>query len=98
MIGMIIELIKSGIGLFQKKQSSDASIAEIKTEQVNETNREEIRKGGFSYRTVLGYVCAFVVLYSYVIVPVLDYFGIVVFQMPIGEIFKVIALLLSGSF
>lgn len=94
MIGMIIELIKSGIGLFQKKQSSD----ETKTEQVNETNREEIRKGGLSYRTVLGYVVAFVVLYSYVIVPVLDYFGIVLFQMPIGEIFKVIALLLSGEF
>ncbi|EGT3596270.1 MULTISPECIES: hypothetical protein [Serratia] len=98
MIGMIIELIKSGIGLFQKKQSSDASIAETKTEQVNETNREEIRKGGLSYRTVLGYVCAVIILYSYVIVPVLDYFGIVVFQMPIGEIFKVIALLLSGGF
>ncbi|HBB6715743.1 TPA: hypothetical protein ACQVLA_004686 [Serratia marcescens] len=98
MIGMIIDLIKSGIGLFQKKQSSDASIVETKTEQVNETNREEIRKGGLSYRTVLGYVVAFVVLYSYVIVPVLDYFGIVLFQMPIGEIFKVIALLLSGGF
>lgn len=94
MIGMIIELIKSGIGLFQKKQSSD----ETKTEQVNETNREEIRKGGLSYRTVLGYVCAGIILYSYVVVPVLDYFGIVLFQMPIGEIFKVIALLLSGGF
>lgn len=94
MIGMIIELIKSGIGLFQKKQSSD----ETKTEQVNETNREEIRKGGLSYRTVLGYVCAGIILYSYVVVPVLDSFGIVLFQMPIGEIFKVIALLLSGGF
>lgn len=94
MIGMIINLIKSGIGLFQKKQSSD----ETKTEQVNETNREEIRKGGLSYRTVLGYVCAGIILYSYVVVPVLDYFGIVLFQMPIGEIFKVIALLLSGGF
>lgn len=91
---MIINLIKSGIGLFQKKQSSD----ETKTEQVNETNREEIRKGGLSYRTVLGYVCAGIILYSYVVVPVLDYFGIVLFQMPIGEIFKVIALLLSGGF
>lgn len=94
MIGMIIELIKSGFSLFQKKQSSDAT----KTEQVNETNREEIRKGGLSYRTVLGYVCAGIILYSYVVVPVLDYFGIVLFQMPIGEIFKVIALLLSGGF
>lgn len=95
---MIIELIKSGIGVFSKKQATDADIEETKTEQVNETNREEIRKGGLSYRTVLGYVCAGIILYSYVVVPVLDYFGIVLFQMPIGEIFKVIALLLSGGF
>ncbi|MGP1291866.1 hypothetical protein ACJ8IN_15150, partial [Serratia sp. CY31944] len=59
---------------------------------------QEKWKGGLSYRTVLGYVCAGIILYSYVVVPVLDYFGIVLFQMPIGEIFKVIALLLSGGF
>ncbi|MBH2759335.1 MULTISPECIES: hypothetical protein [Serratia] len=96
MIGMIIELIKSGIGLFQKKQSSDASIAETKTEQVNETNREEIRKGGLGWRTILGYVCSFIILYGYVIVPILDYFGIVVFQMPMSDIFKVLLLLLGN--
>lgn len=96
MIGMIIELIKSGIGLFQKKQSTDASIAETKTSEVNETNREELRKTGFSYRTILGYVCSFIILYSYVIVPLLDYFGIVVFQMPMSEIFKVVLLLLGN--
>lgn len=93
---MIIELIKNSIGLFQKKQSNDANIAETKVQETNETNREEIRKGGLGWRTILGYVCSFIILYSYVIVPILDYFGIVVFQMPMSDIFKVLLLLLGN--
>lgn len=92
MISVILELIKSGIGFFQKKSEGTKQIAN----DVNETNREEIKQG-YSWRNALGYVCVVILAYSYVIVPLLDYFGIVVFQLPLGAIIRIIVLLLSGS-
>lgn len=92
MINLILEVIKAGVGFFQKKSESTKQIAN----DVNETNREEIKQG-YSWRNALGYVCVAILAYSYVIVPLLDYFGIIVFQLPLGDIIRIIVLLLSGS-
>ncbi|HCR0901187.1 TPA: hypothetical protein OMT82_000419 [Enterobacter cloacae] len=99
MIGILIELIKSASSFFTKKQEVQQDKDELEVEKAkdnNNTNREEIRKG-FGWRNFLGYVCTFILVYSYVIVPLLDYFGIVVFQLPLGDIVKIILLLVGGN-
>lgn len=99
MISVIIELIKTGLGFFQKKQDEKVSTAQIESKKsfdVNETNREEIHRG-FNWRNALGYVCVVILAYSYIIVPLLDYLGIVVFQLPLADIIKIIILLLTGN-
>lgn len=95
-IGAIIDLIKTGLGLFQKSKEVQKDAQSEVTHEVNETNREEIRMG-FGWRSLLGYLCSFIIFYSYVIVPVLDYFGVVVFQMPLGHIIQILLVLLGAQ-
>ncbi|WP_312229009.1 hypothetical protein [Pseudescherichia sp.] len=96
MISIILDLIKTGFGFFQKKeQSKSESTAQTNHEQ-NQITLEETRQG-FTWRQCLGYVLAFIIAWNYVIVPVLDYFGIVIFSLPLGQIFQVLILLLGGS-
>lgn len=52
MISVIIELIKSGLSFFQKKQEKEIDKTVVTTQETNETNREEIKKG-FSGRNFL---------------------------------------------
>ena len=92
MISVIIELIKSGLSFFQKKQEKDV----VTTQENNETNREEIKKG-FSGRNFLFYVLGTIIAWNYILVPLLDYFGIVLFSLPLGEIFTLLSLMLGGG-
>ncbi|QMM93573.1 hypothetical protein HVW92_03995 [Citrobacter freundii] len=92
MISVIIELIKSGLSFFQKKQEKDV----VTTQENNETNREEIKKG-FSGRNFLFYVLGTIIAWNYILVPLLDYCGIVLFSLPLGEIFTLLSLMLGGG-
>lgn len=95
MISVIIELIKSGLSFFQKKQEKEVDKCVITTQESNETNREEIKKG-FSDRNFLFYVLGTIIAWNYILVPLLDYFGIVLFSLPLGEVFALLQLMLGG--
>lgn len=96
MIGTIIELIKTGFSFFQKKQEKEENVELEKNKEANETNREEIKKG-LTWRNALGYVCVAILAYSYIIIPIADYFGIALIQMPLGDIIRIIIMLITGS-
>lgn len=96
MISVLIELIKNGFSFFQKKEQNKGELtAQINHDQ-NQITLEETRQG-FTWRQCLGYVLAFILAWNYIFVPVLDYFGIVIFSLPLGQIFQVLILLLGGS-
>ena len=58
---------------------------------------EEIEKLKFHWRNILGFVLTLIILYNWIIVPVLDAFGIVVIQVPLGQLLQVLLILVDGS-
>lgn len=96
MIGMIIDLIKTGVGFFQKKEQSKQELDAQNSHEQNQITLEETRKG-FTWRQGLGWVLTFIILWNYVIVPVLLLFGIVLPIVPLDEIWKVLIILIGGS-
>ncbi|MCL7887721.1 hypothetical protein [Klebsiella pneumoniae] len=87
MIGMIIDLIKTGLGFFQKKEQSKQELDAQNSHEQNEITLEETRKG-FTWRQGLGWVLTFIILWNYVIVPVLALCGVVLPIVPLDEIWK----------
>ncbi|ALU55780.1 MULTISPECIES: hypothetical protein [Enterobacteriaceae] len=96
MIGMIIDLIKTGLGFFQKKEQSKQELDAQNSHEQNEITLEETRKG-FTWRQGLGWVLTFIILWNYVIVPVLALCGVVLPIVPLDEIWKVLIILIGGS-
>ena len=96
MISIIYDLIKSGLSFFQKKQEKEVDKSVVTTQETNETNREEIKKG-FSGRNFMFYVLGTILAWNYILVPLLDYFGIVLFSLPLGEIFSFLSIMLGGG-
>lgn len=96
MISLIIELIKTGLGFFQKKQQSKDELYAQNSHEQNQITLEETRKG-FTWRQGLGWVLTFVVLWNFVIIPVLAAFGVVLPPVPLDEVWKVLILLVGGS-
>ncbi|CAH4000952.1 TPA: hypothetical protein JD344_11485 [Serratia marcescens] len=96
MIGMIIELIKSGIGLFQKKEQSKNELEAQNSHEQNQITLEETRKG-FTWRQALGYVLTFIIAWNYVILPVLAVCGVVLPPVPFDQVFKLLYVLIGSS-
>ncbi|EOL8788483.1 TPA: hypothetical protein N3Y92_004733 [Klebsiella pneumoniae] len=96
MIGMIIDLIKTGLGFFQKKEQSKQELDAQNSHEQNEITLEETRKG-FTWRQGLGWVLTFIILWNYVIVPVLALCGVVLPIVPLDEIWKVLIILIGGN-
>ncbi|BEO05040.1 hypothetical protein [Serratia marcescens] len=96
MIGMIIELIKSGIGLFQKKEQSKNELEAQNSHEQNQITLEETRKG-FTWRQALGYVLTFIVAWNYVILPVLLVYGVLLPPIPLDDVWRVLIVLIGGS-
>ncbi|EJG2384058.1 TPA: hypothetical protein ACK2W9_003799 [Klebsiella michiganensis] len=96
MITTILELIKTGLSFFQKKQEKEVDSTIEKNKETNETNREEIKKG-LTWRNALGFAITLIILYNWIIVPVLDAFGIVVIQVPLGQLLQVLLIMVGGS-
>ena len=98
MFSLILTLV-SKLGDYLTKMIPNKSTPELESannEAVQETNREEI-KAGKGWRSCLGYVCTFILAYNYIIVPLLDHFGIVLFSFPLSDIIRIIILLISGN-
>ncbi|HDT5883423.1 hypothetical protein [Raoultella ornithinolytica] len=96
MITTILELIKTGLSFFQKKQEKEVDSTIEKNKETNETNREEIKKG-LTWRNALGFAITLIILYNWIIVPVLDLFGIVVIQVPLGQLMQVLLIMVGGN-
>ncbi|EPH2854233.1 hypothetical protein P5G89_20355 [Serratia nevei] len=96
MIGMIFELIKSGIGLFQKKEQSKNELEAQNSHEQNQITLEETRKG-FTWRQALGYVLTFIIAWNYVILPVLAVCGVVLPPIPLDDVWRVLIVLIGGS-
>ncbi|HGM5577267.1 TPA: hypothetical protein ACKP8B_004124 [Serratia marcescens] len=96
MIGMIIELIKSGIGLFQKKEQSKNELEAQNSHEQNQITLEETRKG-FTWRQALGYVLTFIIAWNYVILPVLLVCGVLLPPIPLDDVWRVLIVLIGGS-
>ncbi|EFH8975935.1 hypothetical protein K7223_000529 [Escherichia coli] len=97
MIGVIIDLIKTGMDFFIKKKTVEQEVQKNNAEGQIETNKEEIEKVTFHWRNALGCVLTLIILYNWIIVPVLDAFGIVVIQVPLGQLLQVLLIMVGGS-
>lgn len=96
MISVILELIKTGLGFFQKKQQSKDELNAQNIHEQNQITLEETRNG-YTWRQGLGWVLTFVVLWNFVIIPVMAAFGIVLPPVPLDEVWKVLVILIGGS-
>lgn len=93
---MIIELIKSGIGLFQKKEQSKNELETQNSHEQNQITLEETRKG-FTWRQALGYVLTFIVAWNYVILPVLLVCDVVLPPIPLDDVWRILIILIGGN-
>lgn len=97
MIGVLVEIITKGMDFFLKRKTIEQEVHETNAEGQIETNKEEIEKVTFHWRNALGFVITLIILYNWIIVPVLDSFGIVVIQVPLGQLLQVLLIMVGGS-
>ncbi len=97
MISILIELVKTGMDFFLKKKTIEKEVTQTKADGQIETNKEEIEKVTFHWRNALGFVITLIILYNWIIVPVLDAFGIVVIQVPLGQLLQVLLIMVGGN-
>lgn len=82
---------------FIKKKTVEKEVQKTNAEGQIEVNKEEIEKVSFHWRNALGFVLTLIILYNWIIVPVLDAFGIVVIQVPLGQLLQVLLIMVGGS-
>lgn len=97
MINILLDLLKTGMDFFLKKQTIEQEVTTTKQDGQIEVNKEEIEKVSFHWRNALGFVITLIILYNWIIVPVLDAFGIVVIQVPLGQLMQVLLIMVGGS-
>ena len=97
MIGVILELLSKGMDFFIKRKTIQADVQKTKPEGQIETNKQEIYKVSFHWRNALGFVITLIILYNWIIVPVLDAFRIVVIQVPLGQLMQVLLIMVGGQ-
>ena len=93
-ITAIIELLKTGIGFFQKKQNQEENKDELNSQQ-NQITLEETRNGK-SWRNYMGYTCVIIILWNYIVIPVLALFGVVLPIIPLEQIFRIVFAMLGA--
>lgn len=97
MINILLDLLKTGMDFFLKKKTIEQEVTTTKQDGQIEVNKEEIEKVSFHWRNALGFVITLIILYNWIIVPVLDAFGIVVIQVPLGSLLQVLLIMVGGS-
>lgn len=95
MLITLIELAKSALGFFTKTKTIEKEVQTINAEGQLEITKMEVEKNSIHWRNVLGMVLTFVVAYSYIIIPIADFFGIALIQMPLEPIFRLLLVLLG---
>lgn len=96
MINILSSLIQLGISFFTKTKVIETELKEKTVDGQIETNKIEIEKNTIHWRNVLGFVLTAIVAYNWLIVPVLDAFGIVVIQVPLGELLTILQIMIGG--
>ncbi|AXU95884.1 hypothetical protein CI789_11945 [Erwinia persicina] len=97
MIGVILGLIKQGMDFFIKTKTIEQEVKVTKEDGQIELNKHEIDKTGFHWRNALGFVLTAVIAYNWIIVPIMDYFGVVLIQVPLGQLFQILLIMVGGS-
>ncbi|PWF51123.1 hypothetical protein BHT19_0009250 [[Kluyvera] intestini] len=97
MINVLIDLIKTGMDFFIKKKTVEQEVTKTNAEGQMEVNKEEIEKASFHWRNFLGFVLSLIILYNWIVVPVLDLCGLVVIQVPLGQLLQVLLIMVGGS-
>lgn len=95
-IGTLIELVKTGIGYFTKKQQSKEELDAENSHEQNEITLEETRKG-VTWRQGLGWVLVAVIAWNFIVIPVLGAFGVVLPPIPLTDVWKVLIILIGGG-
>ncbi|EOU9592068.1 hypothetical protein ACOJEA_004768 [Klebsiella aerogenes] len=96
MITVIMELLSKGMDFFIKKKTVEKEVVSTTAEGQIEVNKIEVEKNGIHWRNVLGLVLTLIILYSYILIPFFDFFGIVLIQLPLDPIFRLLMVLLGG--
>lgn len=96
MIGLIIKIIELGMGYFTKTKVIEKEVQVTNAKGQVEMNKIEIEKSSFHWRNALGFVLTMIVAYNWLIVPLLDVFGIVVIQVPLGELLTILQIMIGG--
>lgn len=97
MIGVIVELLTKGVDFFLKRKTIEQEVQKTNAEGQIETNKEEIEKSTVHWRNFLGFVISMIILYNWIVVPVLDYFGIVLIQVPLGQLMQVLLIMIGSN-
>lgn len=97
MINLLINLIKTGIDFFIKKKTLEQEVTKTNAEGQMEVNKIEIQKNTLHWRNFLGFVLSLIILYNWIIVPILDYFGILMLQVPLGQLLQVLLIMVGGN-
>ncbi|MGA4504363.1 hypothetical protein [Citrobacter portucalensis] len=96
MIGLITKIIELGMGYFTKTKVIEKEVQVTNAKGQVEMNKIEIEKSSFHWRNALGFVLTMIVAYNWLIVPLLDVFGIVVIQVPLGELLTILQIMIGG--
>lgn len=95
-IGVIVDLIKTGMEFFVKRKIVQEEVkTTINFDGQIEVNKEEIQKVTIHWRNCLGFVLCSVVLWNWLIVPVLATFGITAMVVPIPELVQILMIMLG---
>ncbi|UAK18533.1 hypothetical protein [Kluyvera sp. CRP] len=94
MLLSLIKLVTTAFRFFVKTKTIEKETSE---EGQLEINKIEIQKNTLHWRNALGFVLTIIIAYNWLIVPVLDYFGIVVIQVPLGQLLQVLLIMVGGS-
>ena len=97
MISIVLDLIKTGMNFFMKTKTIEQEVKVTQEDGQIELNKQEINKTVFHWRNALGFVLTAVIAYNWIIVPIMDYFGVVLIQVPLGQLFQILLIMVGGS-
>ncbi|VED51523.1 Uncharacterised protein [Raoultella terrigena] len=96
MLSIIRELIKLGVVFFQKKEHRKNGLNTQDCERLNKITVEENQQK-FTWRHGLGWVLTIVVIWNFLIIPVLAAFGVMLPPLPLDEVWKLLVILIGGT-
>ena len=93
----LINLAKRGIEFFLKTKTVERDVHVDNEAGQIETTTEVVEKTTIHWKNILGVVLAMVILWNWIIVPVLGMFGLVVAVVPVDSLMKILMVMVGGS-